>query len=56
MDQRYFLECKYLSGKKEIIYYIPTYEDLFTGNTEDQIYISRILKQNLAFLKAKMII
>ena len=54
MDQRHLLECKYLSGKNEIISYIPTYEDLFTGNIEDQIYISRILKENLSILKAKM--
>ena len=33
----YLLECKYLTGKNEIISYIHTYEDLFRGDIEDQI-------------------
>ena len=53
LDQRHLLECKYLIGKNEIISYIPTYEDLFRGDIEDQIYISRILKENLSILKAQ---
>ena len=53
LDQRHLLECKYLIGKNKIISYIPTYEDLFRGDIEDQIYISRILKENLSILKAQ---
>ena len=53
MDQRHLLECKHLLGKNEIVSYIPTYEDLFRGDLEEQIYISRILKENLFRLKAQ---
>ena len=53
LDQRHLLECKYLTGKSEIISYIPTYEDLFRGDIEDQIYISRISRQNLSTMKAQ---
>ena len=53
MNQRHLLECKYISGKNEIHSYIPRYEDLFTGELEEQIYISRLLKENLIRLKAQ---
>ena len=53
LDQRHLLECKYLTGKNEIISYIPTYEDLFRGDIEDQIYISRILRENLSTMKSQ---
>ena len=53
MDQRHLLECKNLLGKNEIVSYIPTYEDLFRGDLEEQIYISRILKENLFRLKSQ---
>ena len=32
MNQRHLLEGKYISGKNEILSYMPTYEDLFTGS------------------------
>ena len=53
LDQRHLLECKYLTGKNEIISYIPTYEDLFKGDIQDQIYISRILRENLSTMKSQ---
>ena len=46
MNQRHLLECKYLSGKSEIISYIPEYNDLFKEDIEHQLYTSRILKDN----------
>ena len=52
MNQKHLLECKYLMGKNEIISFIPTYEDLFKGELEEQIYISRLLKENLTRMKA----
>ena len=47
------LECKYISGKNEMLSNMPTYEDLFLGELEEQIYISRLLKENLTRLKAQ---
>ena len=54
MDQRHLLECKYLMGKNKIVTYIPTYEDIFKGDVEEQAYISRLLKENLTKLKAQI--
>jgi hypothetical protein len=31
--------------------YIPKYEDLFIGDIEEQIYASRILKENYSIMK-----
>ena len=53
MDQRHLLKCKHIIGKNEILSYIPIYENLFKGDIEDQIYISRLLKENLGRLKVK---
>ena len=46
MTQRHLLVCKYLLGKSEIVTYIPNYDDLFKEDIEEQIYISRLLKDN----------
>ena len=46
MNQRHLLECQFLSGKSEIIRSIPDYNDLFKEEIEQQIYISRLLKEN----------
>ena len=54
MDHRNVLECKKSSGKNAILSDRPTPEDLFIGIMEDQFYISRILKENLELLKARM--
>ena len=46
MNQRHLLECKHLIGKSEIVTYIPDYNDLFKEDIEQQIYTSRVLKDN----------
>ena len=46
INQRHLLECQFLSGKSEIIRSIPDYNDLFKEEIEQQIYISRLLKEN----------
>ena len=46
MNQRHLLECQFLSGKFEIISSIPKYNDLFKEEIEQQINISRLLKEN----------
>ena len=54
MNQKHLLECNYLMGKNKIITYIPTYEELFRGELEEQIYISRLLKENIDRMKAQI--
>ena len=44
--QFHLLNCKYLLGKNENISYIPDYSELFHGDIQEQVYISRILKEN----------
>ena len=51
-DQRHLFECKYLIGKNEMITYIPKYEDIFIGDLQEQIYASRIIKENYTIMKA----
>ena len=51
-DQRHLFECKYLIGKNELITYIPKYEDIFIGDLQEQIYASRIIKENYTIMKA----
>ena len=46
MNQRHLLNCQYLLGKSEIISYIPDYNDLFNEDIQEQLYISRVLKDN----------
>ena len=52
MNQKHLFECNFLMGKKEILTYIPKYEDIFVGEIEEQIYSSRILKENFRLMKA----
>ena len=46
MNQRHLLDCQYLLEKSEIISYIPDYNELFKEDIQEQLYISRILKDN----------
>ena len=39
--------AKYILGKNEKVSGITIYEDLFKGDLEEQVYISRLLKENL---------
>ena len=49
--QKHLLYCFYLMGKNEILSYIPDYKDLFNGEMKEQIYISRLLKENFRRFK-----
>ena len=51
-DQKHLMECKYLIGQSEIVSSIPNYNDLFNGKLEEQMYISRILKEHFRKLTA----
>ena len=44
---KHTLECQSLLGRNEIVTYIPTYEDLFGEDKEEQVYIARINLDNL---------
>ena len=44
---KHTLECQSLLGRNEIVTYIPIFEDLFSEDEEDQVYISRIITDNL---------
>ena len=52
-DQNHLMNCPYLLGKNEILTYIPESRDIFNGNLEEQIYASRILKENHKCLRAQ---
>ena len=44
---RHTLECSSLIGRNELVTYIPSYEDLFGTDEEEQVYIARIICDNL---------
>ena len=50
-NTEHLLCCPILIGKNEIISYIPEYKELFSDIIEEQVYVSRILKEN--FLRRK---
>ena len=45
-NQSHILYCESLLGKNQNLSYIPDYEDLYKGDIREQIYISRLLKEN----------
>jgi hypothetical protein len=46
-NTRHILECEKLFGQNELVTYIPLYEDLFGNQEEEQVYIARIIEENL---------
>ena len=44
---RHTLECSSLIGRNELVTYKPSYEDLFGTDEEEQVYIARIICDNL---------
>ena len=53
LDNTQLMNCQYLLGKNQILTYIPRYMDIFNGSVQEQVYASRILKENLTSLKAQ---
>ena len=45
-NQRHLLYCDFLLGKNYKVTYIPDYDDLYHGNLSEQIYVSRLLREN----------
>ena len=52
-NTQHILECNQLLGKNELVTYLPLYEDLFGNNEEEQVYISRIIADNLRRLPSR---
>ena len=48
----HILECKILCNQSNVISYIPDYNDLFSSDIQEQIYVSRIMHSNLETRKA----
>ena len=46
------LECKSILGRNEILSYIPNYLDLFGIDEDEQVYLARIIRENLKRLPA----
>ena len=46
-NTKHTLECETLLGKNQLVTYIPNYKDLFGNEEEEQVYISRIIEENL---------
>ena len=44
---RHTLECPILLGKNEIVTYLPIYEDIYGDDENEQVYISRLLRDNI---------
>ena len=45
--QEHILECDMLFKKNDYITYIPEHSELFSSCVEDQIYISRVIFENM---------
>ena len=46
------LEYKSIIGRNEILSYIPNYLDLFGIDEDEQVYLARIIRENLKRLPA----
>ena len=44
---KHTLECKTLIGQNEIVTYIPTFEHIYENDVNEQIYIARLIEDNL---------
>ena len=49
--QQHVLECSKLIGKNEMLTYIPNYYDIFSEEVEEQLYVARILRENMRIKK-----
>ena len=44
--QVHLLYCETLLGQNENVNYIPAYKELYSEDLKDQLYVSRLLKDN----------
>ena len=43
----HILACKELCNRNNMISYLPSHNDLYSTEIEDQIYVSRVIRQNM---------
>ena len=53
-NNEHLLNCSKLLGKNEIVSYIPSYKELFGNDLNEQVYVSRILRENFNLRKQFM--
>ena len=46
-NTKHTLQCNILLGRNELITYIPDIEDLYGSNEDEQVYIARLIKDNM---------
>ena len=46
-NQEHILSCKTLLNRNMKLTYLPTYQDLYSGDIEQQMYTSMIMCENL---------
>ena len=47
---KHTLECVRLIGRNEIVTYLPSYHDIYGEDEDEQVYIARIIKDNISRL------
>ena len=51
---KHSLQCQSLLGGNELVTYIPDYRDLFRKDEQEQVYIARLIKDNIGRLPLKI--
>ena len=44
---KHTLECVSLLGRNELVTYLPSIDDLYGDDEDEQVYVARILKDNI---------
>ena len=47
LTTKHALECSSLIGSNELLTYIPQYEDLYGEDEDEQVYIARLIRNNI---------
>ena len=47
LNTKHISQCNILLGRNELITYIPDIEDLYGNNEDEQVYIPRLIKDNM---------
>ena len=51
-NTKHTLQCNILFGRNVLITYIPDIEDLYGNNEDEQVYIARLIKDNMRRLQS----
>ena len=47
LNQKHLLSCEKLLEKNEKVTYIPDYEEIFSKNLNEQVYVAKIMLENI---------